>query len=70
MAFWTVIIPLATMLTSMDVVKDELCMILVASNPTNNPTNGLDVVAISCSANPLPNPLKADSNNSMLTKKR
>jgi hypothetical protein len=43
----------------MDVVVEELCIMLVAKTPMSNPTNGLDVVVISDSAKPSPNPLKA-----------
>ncbi len=48
----------ATRPTTKDVVVEELCMSEVATIPTNNPMNGLDVVCINCSANPFPNNLR------------
>ena len=55
---------------SQDTVGGELWIMLVANMPINRPTNGLDVVLIKFSANPLPNPLKATPIRPTLTKKK
>jgi len=59
MALRTLNAPEATNATTIEVVVEELCIMLVAKRPTNRPINGLDVVRIRYSANPLPKPLKA-----------
>ena len=54
----------ATSATTIEVVTDELCMIVVASNPTINPMNGFSVVrkklsrrSLPSSSKPSPSPL-------------
>ena len=52
-------IPEPTIPTIIEVVVDELWTRLVARTPINNPTKGLEVVAIRFLAKSLPNPLNA-----------
>jgi hypothetical protein len=69
-ALLTVRVPEPTIPTTMEVVVEELCTRLVAKIPMKRPTNGFDVVLISCSAKPAPKPLNAAPIRPMLTKKK
>ena len=61
--------PPATKPTTIEVVVEELCIMLVAKRPINKPMIGFDVVCISLSLNASPKHLKLWLIREMLTKK-
>ena len=68
MATGTLSVPAATMATTIDVVSDELCTMLVASTPTNRPMNGLPADRIRASLKSLPMCLNPPPMSLMLTR--
>jgi len=69
-AFEIVITPEPTIPTTIEVVVEEDCTMLVARMPIKRPMNGFDVALIRFSANSLPKPLNAVPIKPMLTRNK
>jgi hypothetical protein len=70
MAPLTVNAPPPTMVTTIEVVAEELWITPVVTIPMKRPTRGFDVLPMSDSANPAPNIFNAETIRLMLKRKR